>query len=52
MCRRNGFLSDEMNHDGDDKHDNLPVDDEEKQLLLSMGWNSAEPCQVSAENYP
>jgi hypothetical protein len=52
VCCQNGFLSDEMNHDGDDKHDNLPVDDEEKQLLLSMGWNSAEPCQVSAENYP
>ena len=43
---QNGFESDEMSHD-DDKHDNLPVDDEEKQLLLSMGWNSAEPCQVS-----
>jgi hypothetical protein len=49
-CYQNGFLSEEMNHDCDDKHDNLPVDDEEKQLLLSMGWNSAEPCQVSADD--
>ncbi len=49
VCCQNGFLSVGMNHDCDDKHHNLPVDDEEKQLLLSMGWNSAEPCQVSGD---
>ena len=46
----NGFCSqvgDELFVDGE-KHDEFPVDDEEKQLLLSMGWISGEPCQVGS----
>ena len=44
---QNGFLSDDVDRGVDDKHDHLWHDDEEKQLLISMGWNSDEPCQVS-----
>ena len=46
----NGFcgqVGDELFVDGE-KHDEFPVDDEEKQLLLSMGWISGEPCQVGS----
>ena len=47
VCYQNGFMNEDACHDFDDQHDCLPIDDEEKQLLLSMGWNSDEPCQVS-----
>ena len=49
-CYQNGFFADENHDDKHDNHDNFPVDDEEKQLLLSMGWDSAEPCQVRVDN--
>lgn len=51
---RNG-LCDEVGNayfpDGDERHDEFPVDDEEKQLLLSMGWMSSEPCQVCMTSF-
>lgn len=47
VCYHNGYQSEALDPDVDEGHDNLPVDEEEKKLLLSMGWNSAELCQVS-----
>lgn len=48
VCFQSDLLNGDLHHDTDDTHDSLPVDDEEKQLLLSMGWHCAESCQVSA----
>lgn len=50
----NGFcnkVGDEVFVDGEKPDDEFPVDDEEKQLLLSMGWISGEPCQVGSITY-